>query len=115
MKVVSRQQLTKETLALRRAFGSSPPFQITQEAFEFDSRHLRRLSRLHPSDRAEARDLFEYTQDLLYTEIQSPLLAYLLPFCLEAWREDLRGHEGYGDSLSISILFSRAGRFSIRT
>jgi hypothetical protein len=25
------------------------------------------------------------------------LLAYLLPFCLEAWREDLRGVSGYGD------------------
>jgi hypothetical protein len=28
---------------------------------------------------------------LLYTEIQDPLLAYLFPFCLNAWREDLRG------------------------
>jgi hypothetical protein len=51
---------------------------------------------LRPGDRAEARDLLEYTQDLLYTEIQGPLLAYLLPFCLEAWRKDLRGTEGYG-------------------
>jgi hypothetical protein len=51
---------------------------------------------LRSGDRAEARDLLEYTQDLLYTEIQGPLLAYLLPFCLEAWRKDLRGTEGYG-------------------
>jgi len=57
---------------------------------------LRRLSRLRPGDRAEARDLFEYTQDLLYTEIQGPLLAYLLPFCLEAWYKDLRGRGGFG-------------------
>jgi hypothetical protein len=47
--------------------------------------------------RAEASDLWEYTQDLLYNEIQGSLLAYLLPFCLEAWRDDLRGtHRGYG-------------------
>jgi hypothetical protein len=36
-------------------------------------------------------DLWEYTQDLLYTDIQGPLFTYLLPFCLEAWREDLSG------------------------
>ncbi len=35
--------------------------------------------------------MWDYTQDLLYTEIQGPLLAYLLPFCLNGWREDLRG------------------------
>ena len=34
---------------------------------------------------------------MLYSaEIQGPLLAYLLPFCLEAWRDDFRGHDGYG-------------------
>jgi hypothetical protein len=96
VKVVSRQQPTREQIALRRAFESSPASQITQEAFDFGPKHLRRLSRLRLGDRAEVHDLFEYTQDLLYTEIQVPLLAYLLPFCLEAWREDLRGNEGYG-------------------
>jgi hypothetical protein len=42
--------------------------------------------------------LWEYTQDLLYgKEIQGSLLAFVLPFCLEAWREDLRGLQtGYG-------------------
>jgi hypothetical protein len=42
--------------------------------------------------------LWEYTQDLLYgKEIQDTLLAHALPFCLEAWREDLRGiSSGYG-------------------
>jgi hypothetical protein len=35
--------------------------------------------------------------DLRYTDIQSSLLAYLLPFCLELWCEDLRGtREKYG-------------------
>ena len=68
---------------IRRALGSSsPPRQITQEAFEFNPQHLRRLVRLHPGERAEANDLWEYTQDLLYTEIrQLPihLLAPILP------------------------------------
>jgi hypothetical protein len=80
------------------ALGSTtPPEKITQEAFERDNGHLRRLVRLRPGERAEANDLWEYTQDLRYTEIQGPLLAYLLPFCMEAWREDLRGISGeYG-------------------
>jgi hypothetical protein len=71
--------------------GVTPPAKITQEAFDRDDAHLRRLVRLRPGQRAEASDLWQYTQDLLYTEIQGPLLVYSLPFCLEAWREDLRG------------------------
>ena len=77
---------------LWRTWGSaSPPEKITQEAFELDDAHLRRLVRLRPGERANASDLWDYSQDLLYTEIQGPLLAYLLPFCLNAWREDFRG------------------------
>src|SRR3984893_17924391 len=34
---------------------------------------------------------FGNLQDLRCTDIQSSLLAYLLPFCLELWCEDLRG------------------------
>ncbi len=86
-------------LNLRRAFARiGPPTSITQEAFDSTPKHLRRLARLRPGDRAEVRDLWEYTQDLLYgVEIQTSLLAFVLPFCLEAWREDLRGtHNGYG-------------------
>jgi hypothetical protein len=82
---------------LWREMGSvAPPEKITQEAFDHDDGHLRRLVRLRPGQRAEASDLWDYTQDLRYTEIQGPLLTYLLPFCLEAWREDLRGVHGYG-------------------
>jgi hypothetical protein len=83
---------------LRQALGSvTPPEKITQEAFDRDDGHLHRLARLRPGQRAEANDLWAYTQDLQYTEIQGPLLVYLLPFCLEAWREDLRGFNGgYG-------------------
>ena len=76
---------------LQRAFGSGPPEQITQEAHEGNPKHLRPLARLRPGERAEVSDLWQYTQDLLYTEIQDSLFAYVLPFCLEAWRDDLRG------------------------
>jgi hypothetical protein len=94
---MTNDQMNKR-VPLHRAFGASkPPEKITQEAFEGDARHLRRLVRLRPNERAEVSDLWEYTQDLRYTEIQGPLLAYLLPFCLAAWREDLRGFDaGYG-------------------
>ena len=83
---------------LRRAFSSAPPKQITQEPFDSSPKHLSRLGRLLPGDRPEVGDLWEYTQDLLYSnEIQRALLRYLLPFCLSAWRDDLRGvHSGYG-------------------
>jgi hypothetical protein len=70
--------------------STTPPQRITQQAFEGDDAHLRRLVRLRPGQVAEAADLWEYTQDLRYTEIQGSLLVYLLPFCLQAWREDLR-------------------------
>jgi hypothetical protein len=72
----------------------TPPEKITQEAFDRDDGHLRRLVRLRPGERAEPADLWAYTQDLQYTKIQGHLLVYLLPFCMEAWREDLRGING---------------------
>lgn len=84
--------------ALRQALEAvSPPEKITQEAFEHDDTHLRRLLRLQSGQRPEAGDLFAYMEDLLYTKIQSSLLAYLLPVCLEVWCDDLRGIGiGYG-------------------
>jgi hypothetical protein len=83
---------------LQRSFSSSPPTQITQEPFDSSPKHLSRLARLGPGDSAEVGDLWEYTQDLLYSgEIQGALLKYLLPFFLKAWRADLRGaHSDYG-------------------
>jgi hypothetical protein len=69
-----------------------PPEEITQEVFEADPAHLRRLVRLRPNERAERDDLFEYMHALNYTEgIQTSLFVYLLPICLEMWRNDLRG------------------------
>jgi hypothetical protein len=91
-------QKTLSVFELRRAFPSKPTNQITQEPFDGGPKHLHTLAKLHPGDRPEASDLWEYTQDLLYSgEIQKSLLTHLLPFCLEAWRDDLRGtHSGYG-------------------
>ena len=79
-------------------FPSCPPKQITQQPFDSSPAHLKRLARLHPRDKAEAIDLWEYTQALLYSnEIQDSLFTYLLPFCLTAWHDDLRAvHSGYG-------------------
>jgi hypothetical protein len=87
-----------EQIKLHRALGATrPPEKITQEAFEGNDRHLRRLVRLRPGERAQPDDLWEYIHDLRNTEIQGPLFVYLLPFCLEAWREDLRGtRDEYG-------------------
>ena len=93
---MTNDQMNKRA-TLHRALGASkPPEKITQGAFDRDDGHLRRLVRLAPDERADVSDLWAYTQDLRYTKIQGTLLAYLLPFCLEAWREDLRGFDGYG-------------------
>jgi hypothetical protein len=91
-------ELAPSLSKLHRAFSSAPPTQITQEPFDSSPKHLNRLGRLGPGDRAEVADLWEYTQDLLYSrEIQGALLQYVFPFCLKAWCEDLRGaHSGYG-------------------
>ena len=75
---------------------STAPSTITQEAFDADEGHLKRLVRLQRGERAQPGDLWDYMQDLRYTEIQRPLLAYLLPVCLQAWQDDLRGTKGYG-------------------
>lgn len=86
-----------DQIKLHRALGvTRPPEKITQEAFEENDRHLRRLARLRPGERADGNDLWEYIHDLRNTDIQGPLLVYLLPFCLQVWREDLRGIDGYG-------------------
>jgi len=77
---------------LWQSLGARPPREITQEAFDFDRGHLIRLTELRPGERPQARDLWDYTQDLRHArEIQTLLLIYVLPFCLHAWREDLCG------------------------
>jgi hypothetical protein len=86
-----------EQLNLHRKLGvTRPPEKVTQEAFEGNDRHLRRLARLRPGEVADGDDLWEYVHDLRNTDIQTPLFVYLLPFCLEVWRDDLRGVESHG-------------------
>jgi len=94
--VMSTDQ-TDAIIAFRHAYGKvAPPNKITQEAFERNDRHLRRLVRLKPAERAEPQDLWEYLHDMRNTEVETALLAYLLPFCLDLWHDDLRGGDGYG-------------------
>lgn len=82
---------------IRRAMGAtSPPSTITQEAFDHDTDHLHRLVQLKSGEPAKPGDLWDYSQDLRYTEIQRALFIYLLPICLQAWHEDLRGARDYG-------------------
>ena len=88
---MSRYRPTPTKGALLRAFaGVAPPTEITQDAYDSDRGHLRRLVRLRRENLADRHDLWCYAHDVLYTEIQSDLLRYLLPFCLDAWRHDLR-------------------------
>jgi hypothetical protein len=83
--------------ALRKSLGATrPPDTLTQEAFEHNDRHLRRLVRLGSGEQPDGNDLFAYMEDLRYTDIQTSLFVYLLPICLEVWRNDLRGaNTGY--------------------
>ena len=82
---------------LRRALGvNAPPRTITQEAFDYDASHLRRLIQVKAGERAKPQDLWNYTQDLRYTEIEPGLFRCLLPICLQAWREELLGARDYG-------------------
>lgn len=103
------------SIQLWRAFGEpDPPSNISQEAHEQDRRHLRRLARLRPGDRADGGDLYKYTQDLRYTQIEDALLVYLLPFCLQAWRENLRqvasGYGGFVENFYPALLTATLSR-----
>ena len=83
---------------LRRALGRrAPPTEIWQRAFDYDDGHLHRLVRLDSDAKADPVDLVDYALDIHYEEVQKDLLLWLLPFCLRAWRDDLRGEDAsYG-------------------
>lgn len=82
--------------SVRRALRAPSPPPITQEALDGDRGHLRRLVRLERGTPAGAGDLWDYTQDVRFTEVQGDLLIYLLPVCLQAGHDDLRGVPDYG-------------------
>lgn len=46
---------------------------------------------LLPGQSGAPEDLCSYAHDLCYTDIDSPLLVHLLPTCLQAWHDALRG------------------------
>ncbi len=94
-----------QQLDLRRAMGNpKPPTQILQEPFEADDRHLTSLARTEPGTTAAPNDLYEYVQDVLYTKIDPVLLRYVLPFCLDEWRRELR-ENAYGHGGMIEHLY----------
>jgi hypothetical protein len=83
---------------LRRALGKRRPLgEISQRAFDHDDGHLRRLVRLDADAKPDPIDLVDYALDIHYEEVQKDLLLWVLPFCLRAWRDDLRGEDAsYG-------------------
>lgn len=77
---------------LRRALGECRNLSsASRESSEADTGHLRRLLALLPGQTGAADDLYSYAHALRYTDIDSPLLVHLLPTCLQAWYDDLRG------------------------
>lgn len=88
--------MTRSLDALRRAMGASHPVTVTQQAFDHDRRHLKRLMAVRGEEPARPDDLWAYMQDLRFTAIDAELVKWLLPVCLQAWRADLHGARGYG-------------------
>ena len=85
---------------LHKLLRVQPPAQLKQEPFEGNDAYLRRLFRLRPGDKPNAGDIGEYIRhDLCYGTVQTDLFAYLLPFCLETWRDDLKGVTGQGGTV----------------
>jgi hypothetical protein len=75
-----------------RTYGTpAPPETITQDPWDGDNHYLKRLASLKPGERPQGWDLFMYAHAVHFSEIQTPLLRYLLPFCFVAWREELVG------------------------
>jgi hypothetical protein len=62
--------------------------QITQEPFDHDPGHYRRLCLLNGAE-PQASDLCNYAMDMQYMELQPELLRHLTPVLLKAWRRDL--------------------------
>jgi hypothetical protein len=79
--------------AVRRAFGDpKAPEQIWQTPFDYDPEHLHRLAQLQPNDEPAGIDLLDYALDIQYETVQRNLFSFVFPFCLRAWRDELKGH-----------------------
>ena len=70
-----------------------PPKQISQQPFDCDPSHYRRLCQLDGAA-PDTRDLSRYVDDMQYMPLQPDLLRYLLPLCLKMWQDDLFHQEG---------------------
>jgi hypothetical protein len=84
---------------LRHALGDPPaPKSITQVPFDHDDSHYARLCAAALGEtKASGRDLIDYALDITYQPLQRDLFVFLLPLCIEAWRDELLGHRrGYG-------------------
>ncbi len=94
--MMMRANLSRLITALR---AETPPKQIWQKPFDYDPSHYQRLCNLNGKTPTNL-DLCNYAHDMLYevSPLQPDLLCYLLPICLEAWREDLlsNGNSEYG-------------------
>lgn len=67
---------------------SSPPKRISQQPFDYDPGHYRRLCHLNGTT-PSGIDLYQYALDMEYMPLQPDLLRYLLPICLKAWQEEI--------------------------
>jgi hypothetical protein len=72
------------------------PSQITQQPFDHDPSHYRRLCDLG-NNQPQAFDLLNYALDMRYMDLQPELLRHLTPVLLASWRKDLfdAGKAGY--------------------
>jgi len=83
--------------ALWHALRASSPPVVTPRPYDFDDgTRTRRLVRIEQGQRADPFDLSVCIDDVRYGELQPDLLLYLLPVCLQAWHDDLRGLTDYG-------------------
>lgn len=71
-----------------RSFGNpQPPAKITQEPFDYDPGHYRRLCQTEQTP--DLVDLCKYADDISYQDLQPDLFLFLLPICLRVGQLDL--------------------------
>jgi hypothetical protein len=98
---------------LKRVIKSAGvPRRITQQPFDYDPGHYRRLCDLG-GDQPRVIDLINYALDIQYMEIQPELLRYLTPILQEAWRKNLfegcvSGYGGFVEQFWPALLQGRA-------
>jgi hypothetical protein len=84
------------------------PTRITQQPFDHDPGHYRRLCLLDGAE-PQGSDLVDYSLDMQYMELQPELLRYLTPVLLKAWRRDLfegsaAGYRGFVEQFWSALL-----------